>query len=62
MNTNQIDNEESKHAAAMSQFAMKFVVTHYSNQADHDAALVALFVRAIEHATLRKVNIQGLFK
>jgi hypothetical protein len=62
MNTNQIDDNEGKHAAAMSHFAIKFVLANYTNQADHDAALVALFVRAIEHATLRKVNIQGLFK
>jgi hypothetical protein len=62
MNSNQLDNEESKHAAAMSQFAMKFVVTHYTNQGDHDAALIALFAKAIEHATLRKVNLQGMFK
>jgi len=62
MNLNQIDNDESKHAAAMSQFAMKFVVTHYSNQGDHDAALVAIFAKAIEHATLREVNLEGMFK
>lgn len=62
MNSNQLDNDEAKHAAAMSHFAMKFVVTHYTNQGDHNAALVALFAKAIEHATLRKVNLEGMFK
>ena len=62
MNTNLIDNEEMYCAYGMSKMAAMFVLSHYKNDEDYDAALVAVFVRALEHATRRNVNMEKLFK
>jgi hypothetical protein len=62
MNTTKIDNEEMYYAALMSNYATMFVLAHYENEQDHDAALVGVFVRALEHATGRNVNMEKLFK
>jgi hypothetical protein len=62
MNSDQIELQELDNAELISGFAKVCVYAQQPNPADWDAAIIALLARAIERATGREVNIQGMFK
>jgi len=62
MNQDQIELQELENAELISGFAKVCVYAQQPNPADWDASIVALLARAMERATGRKVNIQGMFE
>ena len=62
MNTHELELKEIEHAEIISKFVAVCVIATHDNPGDWDAATVALLARAIELATGRKINIQGMFK